>query len=127
MVPDEVSREIERLDDSLHRWIRSHPVIVRPFAVDAEPFLVRVLREFPQILDPNKPLYDADPHVVALALQEQQRQRSTLFECEVVVVCHERTGLPLTRKSNIPNACKHFGIPVINMVELIKAEGWVFT
>ncbi len=80
-----------------------------PVTREPSPERVRhVLSVFPRLVDPESEREDADPYVVALALELRDAGR------EVVVVTHDvKDRLP--RKQSIKSACDHFGLAVMDL------------
>jgi hypothetical protein len=89
-----------------------------------------VLRQVPDLADPNKAGAHADPFVVALAFIEHERGQSLLFEYSCVVVSHEGKSKGRRR---IADACSHFGLECIILptlfytrrLELLTTRGGV--
>ena len=54
----------------------------------------------------------ADPFVIA---------RAKIFNCQVVTIEFFKDNA-----AGIPNVCKHFSIPCINLEGFMKQEGWTF-
>ncbi len=86
-----------------------------PAKREPSPACVRhVLSVFPQLVDPDREREDADPYVVALALELKDAGQ------DVVVVTHDvKDRLP--RKQSIKSACDHFGLAVIRLKEFREA------
>jgi hypothetical protein len=62
--------------------------------------------------------------VIALARAENTKEQNELFDekCECVVVTEEGGGA-----ERIPGVCAAYHVLCINLVQLLKDEGWVFT
>ena len=73
-----------------------------------------VLSVFPRLVDPDKEREDADPYVVALALELKDAGH------DVVVVTHDVTDRAPVDTS-IKTACDHFGIEVMDLEEFRAA------
>ena len=67
-----------------------------------------VLSVFPRLIDPDSEREDADPYVVALALELEDAGQ------DVVVVTHDVTDRP-PLKTSVKTACDHFGIEVMDL------------
>jgi Domain of unknown function (DUF4411) len=72
------------------------------------------LAQFPNLIDPTKTTPDADPFVIALAIAESG-----------VVVTSEHLAGPGGRPK-IPNACAHFGVKYVNLLDYFRAKGWKY-
>lgn len=75
-----------------------------------------ILSEFPKLVDSRTGKSAADPWVVALAI---------ISENCIVLTEEAPTNAP--HRPKIPEACNHFSIEYINLVELIRRENWVFS
>lgn len=74
-----------------------------------------VLSGFPRLLNNQKGKSGADPWVIAMALKFEN--------CWVVT----EEGLSASeKKPKIPDVCAHFNLPCLKVVDLIKAESWIF-
>lgn len=74
-----------------------------------------VLSEFPRLVDDRTGKSGADPWVIALAL--------TIENCVVVT---EENPTHSRNRPKIPDACAHFNLQCIKVVDLIKRENWIF-
>jgi hypothetical protein len=73
-----------------------------------------ILSQFPKMVDTMRGRNRADPFVIAVA-----RARG----CTVVTGERNR-GTP--ERPRIPLVCAHFGLPCVDLLGLIRAEGWRF-
>ncbi len=114
----EVYHEIEPKEDTLSYWAKEQKdSLFLPSTSNELKFVSKIfqIRHFQamirkQELLQGKPV--ADPFVIA---------RAKILDCPVVTV--------ETFKDNaakIPNVCKHFDIPYINLEGFMQKEGWVF-
>ena len=74
-----------------------------------------ILSIFPKLLDDRSGKSGADPWVVALAM--------TSRNC---IVLTEEGPTKRSNRPKIPEACNHFGVEYISLVDLIRRENWVF-
>ena len=74
-----------------------------------------VLSEFPRLVDSRTGKSGADPWVVALAL--------TIESCVVVT---EENRTYSENRPKIPDACDHFDLQCLKIVDLIEKENWIF-
>ena len=74
-----------------------------------------VLSQFPRLVDSRTGKSGADPWVIALAMITQN--------CVVVT---EENATHSVNRPKIPDACVHFHIECIKIVDLIKRENWIF-
>lgn len=112
IAPDEVLLEVARKDDALHAWCKSHPEMFAPLAIEVQQAALVVTAEIPTLVDLKKGRGQADPFVVALA-----RTRND-------TVVTEENSKPTAPR--IPDACRHFGIRCIKLLEFIREMQWRF-
>ncbi len=111
---EEVLHELERKDDDVYEWAKRRPMCFVEIDAAIQPVVQAILRDHNRLLDTRKSRSGADPFVIALA----QVNRAT-------VVTDERlTGS--SARPNIPDVCAALGIRCINVLGLIREQGWVF-
>lgn len=114
LVPEEVLDELRRQDDELHAWVAERAEQLVIVATRAVYLSVRaILHDHPKLTMPGGARGRADPFVIAEA---QARG------CPVVT---EERGGTLDRP-RIPYVCRGLGIDSIEMLDVIKAQGWTF-
>ena len=102
----EVSRELDGQDDLLANWINEMLFIGEIFQVSHFQGLIRKQERLQ-----GKPV--ADPFVIAKANLIQNG-------CVVTTEKYKENA------SQIPNVCKHFNIPCINLEQFMEEEDWKF-
>jgi Domain of unknown function (DUF4411) len=112
--PHEVLLELKRKDDELHEWAKVRESLFRDLDEDLQTATRKVLSACPDLINPGNLKSNADPFVVGLAVAEGAS-----------VVTQETWAGGLS-KPKIPNACKEVGVPWMNMLSFIQAEGWKF-
>lgn len=114
-----VFEEIEPTDD-LGRWATKKESCFLPITQRQTELVGQILARFPNLIDYTKEIDEADPWVVALAIEKIES--STLLEdySQVTVVSTE------SKKSSkrIPAVCHAFGVPHMNLKEFFAANGW---
>jgi len=82
----------------------------------------KIVKKFPGLIEPNKERDEADPWLIALAIE--QKKQLDLFNPskELYLVSEESERKP----SKIPAVCKHYGINHINLEGFYKMQGWTF-
>jgi len=124
--PREVLKELLARSDEIANWAKAQPGLFRP----NDPELVRVaqdvLRDFPSLINPNKPGGgSADPFVIALArIGDAQGQQRLLDPYRCVVVSQERAR---SGKVNIPAVCAHYALTHSDINGVYDQEGWEFS
>ncbi len=116
--PDEVLHEIKKKDDAVHTWCKNLngtcDTFFCPLEEAVQDFASEVLGQFPKLVDERQGKGQADPFVIALA----RVRRAT------VVTQERKTGS--VDRPKIPDACDHYKIPWLPLVDLMRAEGWRF-
>ena len=121
--PMAVLEELEYKSDELTAWAQEHNESF--FYSDSEYSLgqvSRILKQFPNLIDPNREREQADPFVIALALDRRDGPQQTFNRFNVCVVTEERINSHRggkTQKTKIPEVCDFFKIPCFSMVEMI--------
>lgn len=119
--PDEVLREIEK-DLQLGPWAKSHRGMFRKPDAAQVTLTQQILGTFPKLVDASKQAAEADPFVIALAIEENRKQASLLNAgSKCLVVAEERRG-----SQNIRVACARYGVQCVDHMGLFRNEGWQF-
>ena len=110
LAPEEVIREIEKIEDDLNEWLRQRPYISQPPDEQVQREVRDILGpgRFSRLVDTKKGRSIADPWVIAQARVSK-----------AVVVTEEK--LSEGRSPKIPDVCRAVGIEYINVLELIRA------
>jgi hypothetical protein len=106
--------------DFLATWIRNKQRFFYPVTVRQTEIVQRLLAQFPTFIDYAKEINEADPWLVALALEKTES--STLLEdySSLTVVSNE-SGRSSVK---IPAACDFFGIPHFDLKRFFADNGW---
>jgi hypothetical protein len=111
--PEEVRVELERQEDTLAKWAKARPAL---FVGLDEPIQVatrEVLAHHPRLMSATKSRNGADPFVIATARVHQ-----------LTVVTEEQGGTDA--KPKIPSVCAALGVPCVNPLGFLRAQGWSF-
>lgn len=111
---EEVLVEIEKKDDNVCEWARNQDGFFVPIDTKIQPVVSDILSSFEKLVDTRANRSAGDPFVIALAVVER---------C-TVVTGEGRTGRP--DRPNIPDVCEALGVPCVNLLQLIRREGWSF-
>ncbi|MGH9155349.1 MAG: DUF4411 family protein [Acidimicrobiales bacterium] len=112
--PEEVLKELKSQDDVLHGWVTARTgqmVVPTSRAVMLE--VSAILADHEHLTKTGPGRGKADPFVIALAAQSG---------CPVVT--QERGGT--ASKPKIPYVCGQRGVPCMNVLAVLRAEGWSF-
>ena len=111
---EEVFVELEKKEDDVYSWAKERNHIFQPITEDIQNAVTEILINFPTLVDSRKDRSQADPFVIALA---------KVTNC-TVVTGERNTGT--SSRPRIPFVCEHFGVRYINIVSLIREQGWRF-
>ena len=122
VAPKEVFNEIKEIDDSLSRWAKKQSKFFIPPNPKQIGIVKNILKEFPSLININR-TYDADPWVIALAIELAKDPQKTLLTIKRLVVTEEKIR---GNKVKIPFICEKYTIEVIDIIGMFRAEGWKF-
>lgn len=111
LAPDEVLNELEQKDDELLAWAKKHRGMFRRCNGDQVAEAVRVIAEFPKLVDPDQTVPAADPFVVALGKEGHS-----------VITSEKLRGMG--GRPTIPSVCQAYHIKCIDLLELFRLEKW---
>ena len=109
---EEVLHELERQDDEIYRWARQQTEMFIPIDHEIQPIVSGVLLQHPNLIDVRRNRSGADPFVIALAIQRGS----------AVVTQEVPTNNP--SRPHIPDVCAPFSIPCVDILRLIRQQGW---
>jgi hypothetical protein len=112
---EEVLHEIEKQHDEVFAWVAQRSELFIPIDGPIQVCVAEILAAHPRLVDNRRNRSGADPFVIALARVNG-----------ATVVTGEIPTSSLT-KPHIPDVCAAMGIPWINLLQLIRREGWTFT
>ena len=122
IAPKEVFNEIKQNDDMLSKWAKQQKKMFKEPTQRQITIVQEILKDYPALIDAERK-YDADPWVVALAIEMSSNQQTTLITIKRIVVTEEKLrGNQIT----IPFVCNQKSIEAIDVVELFRTEGWKF-
>lgn len=111
---EEVLVELERKLDEVYQWARMRKDLFIPIDNQIQLVVADILKDHPELVGQRKNRSTADAFVIALA----QIERCT-------VVTGERATNSL-KKPHIPDVCAVLSIRCINLLQLMREQGWVF-
>jgi len=120
--PKEVLNELSRIDDLLFYWAKNQSqMFIEPTEQQIE-IVKEILEKYPRLINIDRK-YDADPWVIALAIEMNRSKQKTLVEVKRVVVTEEKLR---GNKIKIPFVCKEFAVESIDILDMFRMEGWKF-
>ena len=122
IAPKEVFNEIKQNDDMLSKWAKQQKKMFKKPTQKQITIVQEILKDYPALIDAERK-YDADPWVVALAIEMSSNQQTTLATIKRIVVTEEKLR---GNQIKIPFVCNQKSIEAIDVVELFRTEGWKF-
>lgn len=110
---EEVLVELEKKDDEIYKWAKKQKIFY-PLTTEIQSIATQILTKFPRLVDSRRERSQADPFVIALAKHKN---------CKVIT---GEKNFGTDDRPRIPIVCKEFGVEWINIVQLIRTEGWRF-
>lgn len=109
--------------DFLAQWIKSKKRFFHAVTLKQTQLVQQILAEFPELISPNKEINEADPWLIALALEK--RQAGNLIEnySALTVVSNES----IRSATKIPAVCARFGVPHLGLKAFFDDNGWKVT
>ena len=123
--PREVLAELKvGQDDELYQWAKNHGGIFRQLTPEQWQVGKDIANDlkYKGFIDQDKEIPEADPFVIALAVEEQKQTR--LIPEKWIIVADERHA-KLGKKPRIPDVCRDptFNIECISTTEWFEREG----
>jgi hypothetical protein len=107
--------------DFIQKWIEDKKKYFLSITDRQFELVNAILKEFPDLIDPEKEKNQADPWLIALAI-ELKEDPGLFGEKKIVVVSQEK----ITSPKRIPAACEYFHVDHMNLEEFFKDNGWTF-
>jgi Domain of unknown function (DUF4411) len=104
---EEVYVELQKKDDDLHEWMKERKFMLIPANESVQRHVAEVLATYPRLVDTLKGRSQADPFVIATAV-----------ETGSIVVTGESVGT--ATKPRIPFVCQQLGIRCITFLDMIR-------
>ena len=119
IVFQEITTQSER-PDSLTKWILPKEAFFKNISFQQTLLVSEIIQQFPTLIHYNKEKDDADPWLVAMAIE--QRSMPNLFSSlqDFAIVSTESTFIP----NRLPAVCKHYSIKHLDLPDFFKANGW---
>lgn len=114
IAPKQVLEELKRKDDELTKWGKVHSIMFNTLDIAQTNQAFIVLSKFPNLIDKNKAIPDADPFVIGLAKSKDW----------TVITSERATGN--IDKPHIPDVCKSFNVRCIKPIDLFREQKWEY-
>ena len=112
--PIEVYYELEKQDDTIKSWVDQNKTMFQPLDEEVQEIAIEILASHPTLIDINRPTYQADPFIIALAVKQ---------DC-VVVTQEIWTNSP--KRTKIPNVCAAYDVTCIDLLNMVQELKWKF-
>lgn len=122
IAPKEVLNEITKNDDQLTKWAKKHRKMFKEPTKKQIDFVQKILKDHPSLIDVDRQ-FDADPWVIALAVEMANSSQQTLFQVKRIVVTEEKIR---GNRETIPFISKELSIEAIDLITMFRIEGWTF-
>ena len=83
---------------------------------------LKILANFPRLIDPRAKKDDADPWIIALVVEKIEEENLFGKDSDFVVVSAESEK----SETKIPAACKYFKVRHMNLFQFFDDNGWEF-
>lgn len=113
IAPDEVYKELMRQEDELSQWAKERKAMFVPHNQYHTRKVQEIGVKFPRLSQQRYVTNDADPWVIALAIDRK---------CPVV--SHEKSGS--VENPKIPFICGHYHLSHWAFLDIVFREGWEF-
>lgn len=122
VAPKEVFNEIKQTDDSLSAWSKTQSkMFIEPTLRQIE-IVKDLLDKYPSLIKIDR-RHDADPWIIALAIELITDPQQSLVTIKRIVVTEEKLR---GNKIKIPFVCEKFTIESIDIIDMFRVEGWKF-
>ncbi|KQZ73069.1 hypothetical protein ASE06_11580 [Sphingopyxis sp. Root214] len=112
----EVYHELEKKDDEVFAWAKDRKeTLFLEIDEDVQSHVIRLMQNYPRLVDTKKGKSGGDPFVIAQALAGNPA---------LTVISQEKGGS--LARPNIPVVCAAEGVRVIELLDLIEEEDWTF-
>lgn len=119
IVFDELTTQAKK-PSYLSKWITSKQIYFRSETGFQAKQVATIIAKFPRLIDPFCEKEQADPWLIALAIEENTQTKMFPPGQEVAVVSQENTNNP----NRIPAVCKYFSVKHLNLDQFFKENEW---
>jgi len=117
-----VLEEIKRGNDALVKWANEHKSIFKRTNREQIEIVKEIMSTHGSLVKHNSEENQADPFVIALAIEGKRKYEDQMFPTEEFVVITDETYRP--ERIKIPNVCQHYGIECIDRFGFFDEMGW---
>lgn len=109
--------------DEIGKFITKYKSVFYPITNRQGQLALQILATFPRLIDPRSKKEQADPWIIALIIEEMEKQGlfGKGFDFVVVSAESERS------ETKIPAVCKYNKVRHMNLFEFFEDNGWEFS
>lgn len=122
IAPSEVLNEITERDALLAEWVKEQDRFFRDPTEKQIEIVKDILKLYLSMVREDRK-YDADPLVIALAIEMRTNKQQTLIQIKRVVGIEEKLR---GEKIRITFVCQKYQVDWIDIIEMYRIEGWKF-
>ena len=122
VAPKEVLNEISQNDDQLSKWVKNQKKMFKEPTPRQIKLVKEILNKYPSLIKSDRK-YDADPWVIALAIESATDPQKTIITIKRIVVSEEKLR---GNKVKIPFICNEYKIVYMDIITMFRTEGWRF-
>lgn len=108
--------------DFIAKWIKDKKGYFCGITDKQSKKVEEILQKFPDLIDAEKENDQADPWIIALAIEKMEEV--TLFKQNTLVYVVSQEKISSTKR--IPAVCHEFKVPHMNLDAFLKDNGWHF-
>ena len=118
----EVYNEILRKDDSLKQWTFENKKMFVQETVEQMYYATEILQNYPALINAEG-TFEADPWIIAMALEMRSSNQQKLFAEKIIIVTEEKLK---GQKVRIPFVCINYDLDYLSIFDMFRQEGWQF-
>lgn len=122
IVFDEITTK-SKYKDHLTKWIFTKRNYFKGISKVQIQYVPQIIKKFPGLIDANSEKDQADPWIIALAIEMDREQMGLFQKKQIVFVVSEENK---SSSIKIPTVAKHYGLRHLNLIELCQLLGWHF-
>ena len=117
IVYEELTTQAKNPSD-LSKWVSHRKVFFKPITAQQVHHVASIVSQFPGLIDYKHEKDEADPWLIALALE--LKAQYSLFDSEVCLISQEN---PLSSQKS-PAVCVHYKIRPLSLLDFFDFVGW---
>jgi hypothetical protein len=121
LIPRAVQREYHH--EPTEAWLLDRKELIRAPDSEVGECMKKIASDLPDFIDAQRTKESADPWLVAHAMAENLRAGADEGTGAALVVCEEGRRKGPQAPHKVPDACDHYGIDCIKVLDLMRREG----